>query len=190
MIPKSEIENSDRFNFPEHDSTNFLKKVDDSSGGLYAIHMKNAFEELTWSVIENIITQRFGSKATRIFRVIRLKKFAEQEDIQKEAMVHSKEAKLYTYKLLEENFLQIQTIKKSGGPAKNFYLFHVNQYHVSFAQLFVNLSLLQIVFHFADRFNAHRILLQGNVQCNRPFYARQREQQALNGEIDEIGSNR
>lgn len=92
--------------------------------------MKNAFEELTWSVIENIITQRFGSKATRIFRVVRLRKYIEQEDIQKEAMMPSKEAKLYTYKLLEENFLQIQTIKKSGGPAKAFYLFHVNQYHV------------------------------------------------------------
>lgn len=49
-------------------------------------------------------------------------------------MVPSKEAKLYTYKLLEENFLQIQTIKKAGGggagPAKVFFLFRVNQHQV------------------------------------------------------------
>jgi DNA-directed RNA polymerase III subunit RPC3 len=114
----------------ENDPTNFLKKMDESGGGLYVIHMKNAFEQLAWSTIENIITQRFGSKATRIFRVVRERKFIEQEEIQKEAMVPAKEAKLYTYKLLEENFLQIQTIKKAGGPAKAFYLFHVNQYRV------------------------------------------------------------
>lgn len=97
--------------------------------------MANAFEKLTWSAIEIIITQKFGSKATRIFRVIRSKKYIEQEEIQKEAMIPAKEAKLFTYKLLEENFLQIQTIKKPGGggmgPAKAFYLFYVNQYHVS-----------------------------------------------------------
>lgn len=40
-------------------------------------------------------------------RVVRLRKFSEQEDIQKEAMVPSKEAKLFTYKLLEEHFLQV-----------------------------------------------------------------------------------
>lgn len=100
--------------------------------------------------IENIITQKFGSKATRIFRVVRLKKFIEQEDIQKEAMVPSKEAKLHTYKLLEENFLQIQTIKKAGGggagPAKVFFLFRVNQHQV------INLSIKPI-------HNAYHVIL-------------------------------
>lgn len=57
--------------------------------------------------------------------------YIEQEEIQKQAMVPSKEAKQLTYKLLEEHFLSIQTIRKTGGggagPAKAFYLFHVNQ---------------------------------------------------------------
>ncbi|CAO1428487.1 unnamed protein product [Diamesa tonsa] len=118
----------------ESDATGFLQNNGDSGGGLYSITMANAFEKLTWSAIEIIITQKFGSKATRIFRVIRSKKYIEQEDIQKEAMIPAKEAKLFTYKLLEENFLQIQTIKKPGGggmgPAKAFYLFYVNQYHI------------------------------------------------------------
>lgn len=113
----------------------FLQKNDEAGGGMYSINMKTAFQQLAWASIENVITQKFGSKATRIFRVVRAKKFVEQEEIQREAMIPGKEAKLFTYKLLEENFLQIQTIKKAGGggmgPAKAFYLFRINQNHVS-----------------------------------------------------------
>lgn len=119
----------------EKDECGFLKKHDEAGGGLYSINMTTAFKQLAWATIENVITQKFGSKATRIFRVVRAKKFIEQEDIQREAMIPGKEAKLFTYKLLEENFLQIQTIKKAGGggmgPAKAFYLFRINQNHVS-----------------------------------------------------------
>lgn len=93
--------------------------------------MKTAFKQLTWNCIDNIIIEKFGSKAARIFRVVLKHKFIEQEEIQKEAMVPAKEAKLLTYRLLEENFFQIHTIRKAGsggtGPAKAFYLFHVNQ---------------------------------------------------------------
>lgn len=118
----------------ERNECGFLTKVDESGGGLYIVNMNTAFTQIAWGIIENVITQKFGSKATRIFRVVRLKKFIEQEDIQKEAMIPSKEAKFLTYRLLEENYLQLQTIKKagSGGVAhKAFYLFKVNQYHVS-----------------------------------------------------------
>lgn len=119
----------------EKDECGFLRKNDEAGGGLFTVQMNAAFQQLAWSIIENVITQKFGSKATRIFRVVRAKKYIEQEDIQREAMIPAKEAKLFTYRLLEENFLQIQTIKKAGGgglgPAKAFYLFRVNQYHVS-----------------------------------------------------------
>lgn len=118
----------------EKDECGFLRRNDEAGGGMYTVNMKLAFQQLAWAIIENVITQKFGSKATRIFRVVRSKKFIEQEDIQREAMIPGKEAKLFTYKLLEENYLQIQTIKKAGGggmgPAKAFYLFRVNQYHV------------------------------------------------------------
>lgn len=120
----------------EKDDCGFLQKDDEAGGGLFSVNMRKAFQQLAWASIENVITQKFGSKATRIFRVVRARKFIEQEDIQREAMIPGKEAKLFTYKLLEENFLQIQTIKKAGGggmgPAKAFYLFRINQNHVSF----------------------------------------------------------
>lgn len=108
-----------------------LSKFGESSGGQYVVHMKHAIEELTLACIENIIMEKFGKKAARIFKIVRLQKYCDQDDIQREAMIPAKEAKLFTYKLLEESFLQLKTIRKSGaggnGMAKSFCLFYINQ---------------------------------------------------------------
>lgn len=111
------------------DTIGFLAKHGEAGGGQYRIQIKKVITELTWTCIEHVITEKFGSKAARIFRVVKLKKYIEQEDIQKQAMIPAKEAKLLIYKLMEENFLHIHTVRKTGGggsgPAKSFYLFHV-----------------------------------------------------------------
>lgn len=116
------------------DKMKFVGKFGDAMGGQYVIQMKHAIEQLTWTCIENIVEERFGKKAARIFRIVRFRKFCDQDDIQKEAMIPSKEAKLFTYKLLEENFFQIKTIRKSGagggGAAKSFCLFQVDQQQI------------------------------------------------------------
>lgn len=52
----------------EEDSSQFIKRVGDSGGGQYSVNMKNAFKQLAWTTIENIVSERFGSKAARIFR--------------------------------------------------------------------------------------------------------------------------
>lgn len=117
----------------EKDSCGFLTASSDSYGG-YQVQLAEAFKQLAWSVIENVITQKFGLKAARIFRVVKAKKFIEQDEIQREAMMPAKEARLFTYNLMENNFIQIQSIKKSGGnsgPAKPFFLFHVNQQRIA-----------------------------------------------------------
>jgi hypothetical protein len=54
----------------EEDSSRFISRVGDSSGGQYSINMKTAFMQLTWTTIENIVMERFGSKAARIFRCV------------------------------------------------------------------------------------------------------------------------
>lgn len=45
-------------------------------------------------------------------------------------MVPSKEAKHLTYRLLADNYIQMQVVKKAGGggmgPAKNFFMFYVD----------------------------------------------------------------
>lgn len=81
------------------DNMKFVGKFGEAGGGQYVIQMKHAIEQLTWACIENIIEERFGKKAARIFRIVRYQKFCDQDDIQKEAMIPSKEAKLFTYKL-------------------------------------------------------------------------------------------
>lgn len=113
------------------DTLKFVGKYSESAGGQYVFQMKHAIEQLTFACIESIVEERFGKKAARIFRIVRHLKWCDQDDIQKEAMVGSKEAKLYTYKLVEENFFEIITIRKSGtggrGVPKSFFLFKVNQ---------------------------------------------------------------
>jgi DNA-directed RNA polymerase III subunit RPC3 len=54
----------------EEDSSQFISRVGDSSGGQYSINMKTAFTQLTWATLENIVMERFGSKAARIFRCV------------------------------------------------------------------------------------------------------------------------
>ncbi|KAJ8676608.1 hypothetical protein QAD02_012395 [Eretmocerus hayati] len=141
-IPVTEIKESMKKNFPsimpyldqylrvmEEDSSGFIQRVGDSGGGQYMVNMKEAFHQLAWSALENIVMERFGSKAARIFRLVRSYKFIEQEKIQQIAMIPAKEAKHLTYNLLEENYLQIQELKKAGvatAPTKIFFLFHID----------------------------------------------------------------
>lgn len=59
---------------------------------------------------------------------MRDRKYIEQEQIQQLAMIPAKEAKHLTYTLLQENYLQMQEIKKAGvsaAPIKTFFLFHI-----------------------------------------------------------------
>ncbi|EDW59179.1 DNA-directed RNA polymerase III subunit RPC3 [Drosophila virilis] len=113
------------------DSLGFLRKVGDMGGGQYLVDMEKAFESLALACVESVITERFGSKAARIFRVIRFKKYIEQEDLQKEAMIPAKEAKSLAYNLFQEQFIHVKVIKKPGGggsgPAKAFYLFQIKE---------------------------------------------------------------
>ena len=73
--------------------------------------------------------EKFGSKALRIFRVIREKLHVEESQLQGFVMIPAKEIKLLTYKLLENNFIQLQELRKSmsnNAPTKSFYLFYVD----------------------------------------------------------------
>lgn len=67
------------------------------------------------------------------FSIVRDKKYIEIEQIQRIAMLADKEAKQITYKLLEENFIQMQELRKPAtglssmsGPNKSFFLFYVD----------------------------------------------------------------
>lgn len=84
---------------------------------------------LIWETIEKIVLEKFDSKAARIFRLVKTTKYIEPDQIQQLAMIPAKEAKRLSYELLEQNFLQIQELKKASsnnGPNKCFTLFHIH----------------------------------------------------------------
>ncbi|XP_033216111.1 DNA-directed RNA polymerase III subunit RPC3 isoform X2 [Belonocnema kinseyi] len=116
-------------NLIEEDPSKFIRRVGDSNGGQFSINMKEAFNQLAWTTLENIVMEKFGSKAARIFRLIRAKKYIEQEDIQQVAMISAKDTKQLTYTLLQENYIQLEEVKKAGvsaAPLKTFFLFHID----------------------------------------------------------------
>ncbi|CAH0560940.1 unnamed protein product [Brassicogethes aeneus] len=116
-------------NVIEQDNSNLIRKAGEASGGSFQIFMKEAFIQFAWETIEQIVLEKYDSKAARIFRLVKSKKHIEPDQIQKLAMIPAKEAKRLSYLLLEENFLQIQELKKSNtnnGPNKTFTLFHIN----------------------------------------------------------------
>ncbi|XP_017785236.1 PREDICTED: DNA-directed RNA polymerase III subunit RPC3 [Nicrophorus vespilloides] len=116
-------------NIIEQDSSNIIRKAGEASGGSFQIQMKDIFTQLTWETIQQIVLEKFDSKAARIFCLVKNKSYIEPDQIQKMAMIPAKESKKLTYELLEENFLQVQELKKapaSSGPAKSFILFHID----------------------------------------------------------------
>ena len=75
------------FKVLEEDRTRFLDRVGDAGGGQYVINIKHVFTELATAAIENIILERYGSKALRIFRVIRQKLHVEESTLQNLVMI-------------------------------------------------------------------------------------------------------
>ncbi|KAL1139356.1 hypothetical protein AAG570_006340 [Ranatra chinensis] len=116
----------------EEDSSNFIRKHGDGNFSSVHVNIVTAVQYLTVASIENLVEYRFGSKAARIFRLVCMKKYIDQEQLQKLAMIPDKEAKQLTYKLIHENFLHLKEVRKTGGagPAKNFYLFHIDFHQV------------------------------------------------------------
>ncbi|XP_047507722.1 DNA-directed RNA polymerase III subunit RPC3 isoform X1 [Pieris napi] len=112
----------------EENGAGFIRRAGDAGGGQYCVQAKVAAKVLVEDVLDHVVTERLGSKAARIFRLIRAKKYVEEEDIQKNAMLPNKECKQLTYKLLEEHFISVQPMRKSqqvSGTQKGIYLYHV-----------------------------------------------------------------
>ena len=114
----------------EENRTRFIDKVGDEGGGAFQINFSHLLKQISAATMDNVVLEKFGSKALRIFRVVREKKYVEESQIQGLVMIPIKETKLLTYQLLENNFIQLQELKKSlasNAPSKSFYLFYVDE---------------------------------------------------------------
>lgn len=114
----------------EEDRTRFIDKVGDAGGGQYVVNAKHIFTELAAATAESIVLERYGSKALRIFRVVREKLHIEESQLQNLVMIPAKEVKYLTYTLMEGNYIKIQELRKSMAAnntmGKSFFLFYVD----------------------------------------------------------------
>ncbi|KAF6208472.1 hypothetical protein GE061_016928 [Apolygus lucorum] len=112
----------------DEDSCKFIRRTGEGMSGSVYINFVDAFRSLTSATVESIVEHRFGAKSARIFRLVRSKKYIDQEQLQKIAMIPDKEAKQLTYKLIQGSFLHMHDLKRSSsaGPNKSFYLLHVD----------------------------------------------------------------
>jgi len=111
------------------DRTRFIDRVGDSGGGQYHVDLKHIVTEIVDNTLECIILEKFSSKAVRVFRYIREKKYVEEGQLQQVVMIPAKETKLLTYQLLENHFIHLQELRKSvapTAPSKAIYLFYVD----------------------------------------------------------------
>merc|ERR1719154_630676 len=111
------------------DRTRFVDRVGDSGGGQYHMDMKHIITELVEASLDCVILEKFSSKAVRVFRYIREKRYVEEGQLQQVVMIPAKETKMLTYQLLENHFIHLQELRKSvaaNAPSRGFYLYYVD----------------------------------------------------------------
>jgi len=65
--------------------------------------------------LDCVVLERFGSKALRIFRYFREKKYMEEGSLQAVVMIPTNETKMLTYQLLENHFMHLQELARAGA---------------------------------------------------------------------------
>lgn len=57
----------------EQDHSNLIRKAGEASGGSFQIHLKEAYTQFAWEIVEQSVMEKFDTKAARIFRLVKLK---------------------------------------------------------------------------------------------------------------------
>jgi len=120
------------------DSSNLVTKSGDAGGGQYILNKTNVFTNMACATLDSIVLEKFGSKATRLFRLTRSKNYLEHDQMQHLSMISAKDTRTLSYQLLEHNFLQLKELRKGTSntvPVKCFFLFYVDLPQVSRLQL-------------------------------------------------------
>lgn len=128
IIPKMENAQVTQYlSLLSDEKENFVSKTGERGGGMYCINMQKCIDALCQNTIESVVQERFGSRCFRIFRLLLLKQHMEQKQIGELAMISSKDAKEFLYKLFAERFIAMQEIPRTSdyAPSRTFYLFSV-----------------------------------------------------------------
>lgn len=111
------------------DKTRFIDRTGDSGGGQFQVDLKHILTCLVESSLEGVVLEKFSSKALRIFRYIKEKKYVEENQLQQVVMIPGKETKLLTYQLMENHFIHLKELRKSvapNAPSKSLYLYYID----------------------------------------------------------------
>lgn len=114
----------------EEDPTNFLCKSYGTMCNI-TVNFKKIINCLNDSVMDQVVSYKFGENSARLFRATRSNKLLELERLQQTALVPDRETKTLTSELFMNNYLQVQELKKPNtrigrNDGKSFYLYHLN----------------------------------------------------------------
>lgn len=109
------------------ESLGFLSRAGDM-GSQYVINLYQIIQAARRSELEGIVLQRYGKESCRIFRLLAMKGQLEQKQISDIALIALKETRELLYRLLKEEYLQLQEVAKAPdhAPSKTIYLWRVN----------------------------------------------------------------
>uniref|UniRef100_A0A1I8BV89 DNA-directed RNA polymerase III subunit RPC3 n=1 Tax=Meloidogyne hapla TaxID=6305 RepID=A0A1I8BV89_MELHA len=114
----------EKLNIICRDMTGILRRVGDS-GGDY----EKGLETLCLEHIESAIREKINDKAVRIFRLLNSRGFIEEEQLEKEAMLSSKETKELCCSLMDNSFITTRQVARANdfAPARLTFLYIVNK---------------------------------------------------------------
>ncbi|KAJ7246343.1 hypothetical protein O6H91_Y428400 [Diphasiastrum complanatum] len=109
------------------ESLGFISRAGEG-GSFFVVNLQRIIELAQRSEVEGIVLQRYGRESCRIFRLLSMKGHLEQKQISDRALVPLKETWELLFKLLKEEFVELQEISKAPdhAPSKTFYLWRVN----------------------------------------------------------------
>ncbi|VVC40657.1 Winged helix-turn-helix DNA-binding domain [Cinara cedri] len=114
----------------EEDPTNFLCKSYGTMCNI-TVNFRQIINCLNDSIMDQVVSYKFGESSARLFRATRTNKLLELERLQQTALIPDRETKTLTSELFMNNYLQVQELKKPNtrlgrNDGKSFYLYHLN----------------------------------------------------------------
>ncbi|KAJ3387787.1 DNA-directed RNA polymerase III subunit RPC3 [Lobulomyces angularis] len=106
----------------------FVTKSEDRGGHQYVVNLKTVITGLRKRLLENTITERYGSVAAKIWRVLYVNGKLDDKNVAKLAMVEGKLARDALYQLLNSNLVYMQDVPKTAdhSSSRTFFLWGVN----------------------------------------------------------------
>lgn len=107
---------------------NLIEKVSPNERGTFKVNMGHIISKIKETNLESVVHKKLGPIATRVFRMLIMKKYMEQKSIADEAMVAASDARKQLYLLMQNGFVEMEEVPKGAdrnNPLKTIFLWHV-----------------------------------------------------------------